>query len=109
MVATGDDVHPGRKNFLGGLGRDARAAGGIFTVGDDKIHGMPRAQPRQKRLHGTASGLANNVTNEQNLHWYQNTPNGVKNTKTFYKSWKIFSLNSKTDHRSNYRGRQPEN
>src|ERR1019366_7378062 len=37
MVAAGDDVHARRKNFPGGLGGDAGAAGGVFAVGDDEI------------------------------------------------------------------------
>ena len=37
MVAAGDDVHAGGEDFLGGLGRDARAAGGVLAVGDDEV------------------------------------------------------------------------
>ena len=37
MVAGGDDVHACRKNFLGGFGRDAGAAGGVFAIGDDEV------------------------------------------------------------------------
>jgi len=41
MVAAGHGIHPGGKDFLGGPGRDARPAGGIFAIGNDEIHGVP--------------------------------------------------------------------
>ena len=44
MVAAGDDVHAGGENFLGGLGRDAGAAGGVFAVGNDEIERVLFAQ-----------------------------------------------------------------
>jgi hypothetical protein len=40
MVAGGDGVHAVAEKFLGDVGRDAVAAGGIFAVGDDDIEAV---------------------------------------------------------------------
>ena len=57
MIATGNDVHAGGKNFLGGLGRDAGATGGVFTIGDDEIERVSFAKFGQKFLDRAPAGL----------------------------------------------------
>jgi hypothetical protein len=44
MIAGGHDIHAGGEDFFGGLGGDAGAAGGIFTVGDHDVDFMLTAE-----------------------------------------------------------------
>src|SRR5581483_324433 len=71
MVAAGDDVHAGGKDFRGRLGRDAGAAGGVFASGDDEIGRMLAAHPWQEFLHRPTPRFTNNVPDEKNLHGFK--------------------------------------
>ncbi len=71
MVAAGDDVHAGGKDFRGRLGRDAGAAGGVFAIGDDEIGRMLAAHPWQEFLHRPTPRFTNNVPDEKNLHGFK--------------------------------------
>ena len=68
MIAAGDDIHAGGKDFLGGPGGDATAPGGVLAVGDDEIQPMLLAQFRQQRLDRHPAGPAHYVTDEENFH-----------------------------------------
>jgi len=73
MIPTGDDIHPRRKYFFRRLDSDSRAARGIFSIGDDKIQGMPLAQFGKQFPHRASPRLPNNVTNEQKFHAIQSS------------------------------------
>lgn len=64
MVAAGDDIDAGGKNLPGGFEGNARTAGGVLPVGDDKIQAGLLAQFRQERFDRVASGLADDVADE---------------------------------------------
>jgi hypothetical protein len=68
MVAARDDVHSRRKNLLGGFGGDARAAGGILTIGDDQADAVLTAEPRRQFADSPASRLPHDVSNEKKFH-----------------------------------------
>ena len=68
MIATGDDIHAGRKNLLGRFGSDPGAAGRILTVGDDEIEAKFLAELGQKTFDRPASRPPYYVADEQNLH-----------------------------------------
>lgn len=68
VIARGDDIHAGGKDFGGGLGREAGAARGVLAIGDDKVQPMLFAQGREKRLDGAPTGSAHDVTNEKQVH-----------------------------------------
>ncbi len=68
MVAGRDDVDTVSIQFLGNLGRDAGAAGGVFTVGDNEIRLLLAAQARDEFADGAPARFANDVTDKKNLH-----------------------------------------
>jgi len=76
MIAAGDDVHAGGKDFLRGGRRDARTAGGIFPVGDDEVDTVLLPQFRHEFLDCATAGLSHDVTNEKNLHWPNSNSHG---------------------------------
>ena len=59
---------PAAEEFPGDLGRDAVAAGGVFAVGDDEIERVLFAQFRQEDFDRVASGLADDVADEEKFH-----------------------------------------
>ena len=68
VVAGRDDIHAGGKDFLGGPGRDAGAASGIFSVRNDEIEGVLFAEFWHEFLDGAPAGLPDDVTNEEKFH-----------------------------------------
>ena len=81
MVAAGDDVHAGVENFPCSLGRDAGTAGRIFAVGDDEIERVLFAEFGQEFRNRAPSGLADDVTNEEQFHGLSLITKHTKNTK----------------------------
>ena len=59
---------PASNRFGGNLGCDARTAGGVLAVGDDKIQRLLFAQFRQQDFDRVASRLAHDVSDEQDFH-----------------------------------------
>src|SRR5579859_2931204 len=78
MVAAGNDVHAGEENFPGGFGRDAGAAGGVFTIGNDEIERVFFAEFGQEFLDRAPAGLPHDIANEEQFHGLNLT---TKNTK----------------------------
>ena len=74
MIATGDDIHSRRENFLSGSGSDARTAGRVFAIGDDELQAMPAPQFREKLLDRAPPRVAHDVPDEQNFHGFTVTP-----------------------------------
>ena len=68
MIAAGDGIDAGGKNFLRGAGRDAGTAGGIFPVGDDQIEIVCAPQLRHQLLDRAPPRFAHDVADEQNFH-----------------------------------------
>src|SRR5262249_21186177 len=68
MIAGSDHIDAGGKNLGGSVECDARAAGGIFAVGNNEIEVVLLAQFRHGFGHGAATWLAHDVANEKNLH-----------------------------------------
>jgi len=68
MIATGNNVHPGGKDFRGGSGRNTRAAGRIFAVGDDEIEPVLFAKPGQELRDGKPAGLSHDIADEEQFH-----------------------------------------
>ncbi len=83
MIAAGDDVHAGGKNFLGNLGRDAVAAGGVFAVGNDEIELVLFAEFGEKLFDRVASGLAYDVADEEQFHAGRLNVKPAKDTKKY--------------------------
>ena len=81
MVAGRDGVHAVAEKFVRDVGRDAVAAGGIFAVGDDDVEAVLRALFRQQNFDGVASGMADDVADEQNFHRKNLTAKESKDTK----------------------------
>jgi hypothetical protein len=81
MVAGRDGVNTVTEQFLGDVGRDAVAAGGIFTVGDDDIKAVRLLQLGKKFFDRASAGTADDVTDEQNFHWKNLTANTFKDTQ----------------------------
>jgi hypothetical protein len=68
VVARGDDVNIQFEQFLGERGRDTKAGGGIFTVGDDQVDPVLTHDSRQSLFDNGASGAPKNVADEENSH-----------------------------------------
>ncbi len=68
MVAAGDDLHSRRKNLLRNPRRDAAAPGGVFAVGDHKVHPMLPAQAGEQQLDRPPPRFADDVANEKDFH-----------------------------------------
>lgn len=68
MVPAGDDVHTGGKDFLGDPRGNARAAGGIFSIGDNEIQCVPVAKFREQFLDRAPPWLPHDIANEKKFH-----------------------------------------
>ena len=68
VVAGGDDVGAEIEEFLGERGRDAEAAGRIFTVDDEEVDGVGSKQVGQVGLDDAAAGGAEDIADEENIH-----------------------------------------
>lgn len=68
MIAAGDDIHAGGKDFLGGFGRDAGAASGVLAIGNYEVQRVLGAESGQEFLDRAAPGMANDVTDEEQFH-----------------------------------------
>ena len=66
MIAGGNDVDVEFEQLLGNLRCDAKAAGGVFTVGYGEFNTVLGLQLRQPLVHDGASGPAEDVTDEEN-------------------------------------------
>ncbi len=80
MVAAGNHVHAGGENFAGGFGRDAGAAGGVFTVGNDEIERMCFTESGQEFLDRAPAGLPHDIANEEQFHGLNLTTKNTKRT-----------------------------
>jgi hypothetical protein len=81
MVAGGDDVHARGKNFPGGFGRDAGAAGGVFAVGDDEVERVLLAEFGNKFCNRAPARLSHDVADEKQFHGENLTTKYTKYTK----------------------------
>ena len=87
MVAAGDDVHAGGKNFPGGFGRDAGAASGVFAVGDDEIERVLFVKFGQEFLDRITPRPPDDVADEEQFHDRQiNRKSDEKHEKKFARS-----------------------
>jgi hypothetical protein len=68
MIARRDDIHARVEKLVRRIDGDARAACGIFAIGDDNIHAMLGAQFWEDLPHGVSPRLANDITNEKQFH-----------------------------------------
>ena len=68
MVAAGDHIHAGGKDFRRHFGCDAVAAGRILAIGNDEIERVLFTQLGQERFDGPASGLAHDIADEEDFH-----------------------------------------
>jgi hypothetical protein len=68
VITTRHNVHAGRKDLLGSVDRDAGSAGGILAVGNDEVHTVLLAQFWQEFFDGAPAGLADDVSDEEQLH-----------------------------------------
>ena len=87
MVAAGDDIHAGGKNFFGGPGGNPGSAGGIFAVGDDEIERVLFTESGQEFPDGSPAGLAHDVADEEQFHKPNLIVNRTEHTKE-KKRWK---------------------
>src|SRR5205807_1299384 len=67
VIAAGQEIQR-LKQFLGGLGGDARAAGRVLRVSDAEVEAELVAQPRQEMPDGVAPRLAHDVAHEEEFH-----------------------------------------
>ncbi len=74
MVAGGDDVHAGVQDFARGVDRDARAAGGVFAVGNDEVKVVGLAQSGQEPAQRVPPRLADNVPDKKKIHKPEDNP-----------------------------------
>jgi hypothetical protein len=68
VVAGGDDIDAGVKEFISSIDSDSRAAGGVFSVGDDDVQVEALAKIWKKLPERVPSGFANNVTDKKQVH-----------------------------------------
>ena len=68
MITAGDDINAESEQLRRNAWRDAVAAGGVLTVGDDEIQPVLLAQLRQQQFDRPASWFAYYVADEKNLH-----------------------------------------
>jgi hypothetical protein len=68
MIAAGHNIDARSKDLGGCFWSGSRAACGIFSIRDDEIETVLLPKSRKQFFDGTASGLANDVCDEQNLH-----------------------------------------
>jgi hypothetical protein len=68
MVTGGDYVSTEIEELFGDCGREAEAAGGIFTVDDEEIDGMSLEQVGQVLACNVPARGAEYVAYKQNLH-----------------------------------------
>jgi hypothetical protein len=78
MVAAGDGIHARQKNFPGGFGCDAGAAGGVFAVGDDEVEPEFLPQFWEQFRNRAPARLSHNVADEENFHGKILTPKHTK-------------------------------
>ena len=68
MIAAGNDINAGSKNIRSLIWRDTITSRRVFTICNDHIEIMLHAQIRQQFLHCLATGRADDIANEQQLH-----------------------------------------
>ena len=68
MIAAGDDIHAGGKDFFSRFGRDAGAARGVLSVGDNEIQAMLVAQLGQEFRDRAPARLPHDVADEEQFH-----------------------------------------
>jgi hypothetical protein len=64
MVAGGNDIDPGIKEFPDRIGGDPETGGGIFAVGDNQINIVSVDQPAQTLAQGKSPRLPDDITNK---------------------------------------------
>ena len=68
MITASYDIHAGSKNIRSFIGRDPITSRRVFAICNDHIEIMLHAQIRQQFLHCLATGRADDIANEQQLH-----------------------------------------
>ena len=68
VIACCNDRHTAAKEIDGDLRRDPTTARSIFAVHDDEIHPAVLEKHGHRDLHGAASGLADDVAQEENTN-----------------------------------------
>ena len=68
MIAAGDGVDACGEDFIGSFWRDARAARGVFAVGNDEINSVALAISRQKVPQRMAARLTDDIADKKQFH-----------------------------------------
>ena len=70
VVSGGDDVDAEAQQVLRGVGGDAETAGGVLAVGDGQVDVVRLLHLAQKERERLAPRLADDVADEQDLHYF---------------------------------------
>src|SRR5262249_50746743 len=73
MIARRQNVDSGREQFVRDRARQAKAAGRVLAIGDDKIEAKLFLDPGQLRRHDVATRTADDVSDEEQAHWITQT------------------------------------
>src|SRR5262249_29038470 len=68
MIAAGDDINPGSKDFLRGFNGDPRTPGGVFPVGHDHVQRVALTEFGHQLPDGAPAGLTDNIGDKQQFH-----------------------------------------
>ena len=68
VVTAGEKVHPGNPEFVGGLGGQAEAVGGVLPVGDDEVQAVLFADGFQMAANHVPARFTDDVPDEEEPH-----------------------------------------
>ena len=69
VIASGDDVRTEVEEFFGDGGREAEAAGGVFSVDDEEIDGVGFKDVREVFADDVTAGGTENIADKKDIHW----------------------------------------
>jgi hypothetical protein len=88
MIAGGDDIDAGGKDFVGDFAGDAGPAGGVFAVGDDEIESVLLAEFGEEFLDRAPARLPYDIANEKKVHAiYSNEDKAFEQEKREEDGW----------------------
>lgn len=68
MIPAGDDIDARVEKLRGGAGSDARAAGGIFAIGDDAMNLVFGPEPGNQLFDRAPPGFTDHIAYEEQIH-----------------------------------------
>jgi hypothetical protein len=70
MISGGEGIDTQLEHFACGVSTYAGASRHVFTIGDDNVRHQIFSDLRQDTLHRSPAGLADDVTDEEDSHYF---------------------------------------